>query len=569
MSDFRTRLLGLAALGIAMAGASYGQTLTCGGVQLFGIIAVERAEGQTELVQDIVNAGGNCTATAPTTGTAILTLNATVTSTANSLFEVIDTTAEPAAPAYYLGTVTANQASFVNVKFPTSFSFHVFNVRINASTNPVNTYVSESVLVEYKSTQSVTGSAVASLGAANVGYIQKSLSVSLFSLGNFPIVNNYATCIGNPIPFGGLDTGILDPGTNVSFQVQIGELVAGAFKIQYSTFNQPAPTQAGENGTSPENNGNGVQANTASGAVQQVLPDANSPTALTVTLANIPTQATVYLPFSITMGGDATPTTLTLKGAAAADVTPAGVKNKNVVGFTANSDGTITVVYAVTQAFITGALTFPMPIEVTFNPNTAPAQTKPMTVQVGYAPAAAPLGPAGPSSIPTFALPGPPLNGSVIANCQTTLLFPYVTNETGYETGIAISNTTTDNLGNFISPTGSFATPTPGICTLNFYGNQKQPPAVTVPKTGNLGAWSATIAGQAPVFAEILSDLIAPATQFTGYAIANCNFLDAHGFAFLLDVTGSAGPYIATVIPRLTTAGAGVSADANPIGDGQ
>jgi hypothetical protein len=553
-----------------MAGASYGQTLTCGGVQLFGIIAVERAEGQTELVQDIVNAGGNCTATAKTTGTAILTLNATVTSTGNSLFEVIDTTTDADTPTYYLGTVTGNQASFVNVTFPTSFSFHVFNVRINASTNPVNTYVSESVLVEYKSTQSVTGSAVASLGAANVGYIQKSLSVSLFSFGNFPVVNNYATCIGNPIPFGGqIDTNILDAGTNVSFQVQIGELVAGAFKIQYSAFNQPAPTQAGENGTSPENGGNGVQANTASGGMQQVLPDANSPTALTVTLANIPTQATVYLPFSITMGGDATPTTLTLKGAAAADVTPAGVKNKNVVGFTANANGTITVVYVVTQAFITGALTFPMPIEVIFNPNTAPAQTTPMTVQVGYAPAAAPLGPAGPSSIPTFALPAPPLNGSVIANCQTTLLFPYVTNETGYETGIAISNTTTDNLGNFLSPTGSFATPTPGTCTLNFYGNQKQPAQVTVPKTGNLGAWSATIAGQAPVFAEILSDLIAPATQFTGYAIANCNFLDAHGFAFLLDVTGSAGPYIATVIPRLTTAGPGVSADANPIGDGQ
>src|SRR5579863_5818993 len=122
MSDFRTRILGLAVLGMTMAGVSYGQTLKCGGVQLFGIIAVDRAEGQTELVQDIVNSGGNCTATATTTGTVILTLNATATSTTNSLFAVTDQTGEgDGATTWYLGTASGTQVQFANVAFPVAF----------------------------------------------------------------------------------------------------------------------------------------------------------------------------------------------------------------------------------------------------------------------------------------------------------------------------------------------------------------------------------------------------------------------------------------------------------------
>ena len=67
-----------------------------------------------------------------------------------------------------------------------------------------------------------------------------------------------------------------------------------------------------------------------------------------------------------------------------------------------------------------------------------------------------------------------PVSASVITVCQTTLLFPYVTNATGFETGIAISNTTTDNLG---TAGKSVATPTTGTCTLNFYGNAASPTA--------------------------------------------------------------------------------------------
>jgi hypothetical protein len=194
---------------------------------------------------------------------------------------------------------------------------------------------------------------------------------------------------------------------------------------------------------------------------------------------------------------------------------------------------------------------------VTFAPNSTTAQG-PFTVAVAYAPAVAPLtGP--PTTIPTFALGGKPLPASIISFCQTTLLFPYVTNATGYETGLAIANTSTDNLlaATTASPNGaSFGPAVSGSCSLNFYGNAAQPKAATFPKTGSLGVY--TSAGQAPIYASTLTDLIT-VSGFTGYVIANCNFLDAHGFAFIVDSSGgSTGPegYLALVIPRNTTPGA-------------
>jgi hypothetical protein len=215
-------------------------------------------------------------------------------------------------------------------------------------------------------------------------------------------------------------------------------------------------------------------------------------------------------------------------------------------------------------------LVFPIPVYVTFAANST-TQQGPFTVAVAYAPAVAPLtGP--PTTIPTFALGGKPLPVSIISFCQTTLLFPYVTNSTGYETGIAIANTSTDNLGlvTKTAPNGSSVGPAvSGSCIVNFYGNAAQPAAATFPPTGSIGVYTATTTPpQAPIYADTLTDLIT-ITNFTGYAIANCNFLDAHGFAFIVDSTGSgsaSGPegYLALVIPRGTTPGA----DSGPTGEG-
>jgi hypothetical protein len=49
-----------------------------------------------------------------------------------------------------------------------------------------------------------------------------------------------------------------------------------------------------------------------------------------------------------------------------------------------------------------------------------------------------------------------------IGPCRTILLFPYVTNQAGFDTGIVISNTSKDPIG---------TTNQAGVCTLYYYGN--------------------------------------------------------------------------------------------------
>jgi hypothetical protein len=98
--------------------------------------------------------------------------------------------------------------------------------------------------------------------------------------------------------------------------------------------------------------------------------------------------------------------------------------------------------------------------------------------------------------------------------CTTAMLFPYVINVSGFDTGIAIANTTTDPFG---------TAPQAGSCSLYFYGTAAptiEPYVSPIVATGTV--W--------PTLASTL------APGFSGYMIANCNFQFAHGFAFVSDV---------------------------------
>src|SRR5262249_445336 len=152
------------------------------------------------------------------------------------------------------------------------------------------------------------------------------------------------------------------------------------------------------------------------------------------------------------------------------------------------------------------------------------------------------------TAVPTFAAStATAVNASTLTACSTTLLFPYVTNATGFETGIAVVNTTTDNLGTTTSKP-SAASPVNGTCTINFYANADQPTAVTPPP---IGAYTTAAPTVVPVYANTLTGMIG-SSGFSGYAIAQCNFLEGHGFAFITDTTGSFSGtegYLAAVIP--------------------
>jgi len=120
--------------------------------------------------------------------------------------------------------------------------------------------------------------------------------------------------------------------------------------------------------------------------------------------------------------------------------------------------------------------------------------------------------------------------------CATNLLFPFVTNQVGFDTGLAIANTTQD------APVYD-TTPQEGECTLYSFG-ENAPGAVVSPTIAAGTVWTALASASMP--------------NFQGYVIAHCTFQFAHGFAFVSDLGARnlAMGYLALVIPD--------TADRNP-----
>ncbi len=105
-------------------------------------------------------------------------------------------------------------------------------------------------------------------------------------------------------------------------------------------------------------------------------------------------------------------------------------------------------------------------------------------------------------------------NPYAINLARTVLPFPYVTNQFGFDTGLAISPNSLDPFG-----TG----PQSGACALNYYGGCAGAGTRLESKFSN---GSPCNTGKS----------IAATPGFQGYVIAQCNFQYAHGFAFISDV---------------------------------
>jgi hypothetical protein len=148
-------------------------------------------------------------------------------------------------------------------------------------------------------------------------------------------------------------------------------------------------------------------------------------------------------------------------------------------------------------------------------------------------------------------------NWLTISLCQTTLLYPYVITASGFDTGLAVANTSTDPFG---------TTNQTGSCKLYPYG-------VTVATAGNT-----TYAGGAFVGCDTISNPasgtncfpVVPSGQvmavdgvqmlpnFQGYIIAVCNFQFAHGYAAVSDL-GLRNFFSGYLAEELSTAGVGAN----------
>ena len=171
--------------------------------------------------------------------------------------------------------------------------------------------------------------------------------------------------------------------------------------------------------------------------------------------------------------------------------------------------------------------TLTVPVFVAFISNTA--QNLPgagtSTVGVNFAPLSTTPTASSSASIPRFCQPNTASNLFSINSCTCNLLFPFVSNQSGFDTGFAIANTTADVLNG--------VTPQQGIVTLTYYGNTTG---------GGAAPPTAVTTSQVPAGGELLFTLSGgggfgiPATPgFQGYIIAQAAFQYCHGFAFLSD----------------------------------
>ena len=101
---------------------------------------------------------------------------------------------------------------------------------------------------------------------------------------------------------------------------------------------------------------------------------------------------------------------------------------------------------------------------------------------------------------------GPTNDVITIEDCTTTLLFPFVTNQLGFNTGLAITN----------------ASDGKGSCTIDYSGPDAPDDMMTPEDIAGGGQWVNTLATIAP--------------GFQGYITASCEFRDAYGFAFITDL---------------------------------
>jgi len=207
-----------------------------------------------------------------------------------------------------------------------------------------------------------------------------------------------------------------------------------------------------------------------------------------------------------------------------------------------DASGTATAVWEILtanpQAFETAE--FGIFYSFTGNPATNTPPTSPTgTVSMSFAPTFS--SPTASGLIPRFAPSSTSSTFISVALCQTTLLYPFVSSEPGFDTGIAIANTTSDPFG---TRTQS------GTCTLNFFGSSgTNPAAFTTPVIGP----AATDNVNKSVWAAQVSTMPggAPPTGFRGYIIAVCNFQLAHGYALFSDtgIRNWATGYLALLIP--------------------
>jgi hypothetical protein len=140
--------------------------------------------------------------------------------------------------------------------------------------------------------------------------------------------------------------------------------------------------------------------------------------------------------------------------------------------------------------------------------------------------------------VPRFVDTGSALSIATISPCVTHLLYPFVTAVPGFNTGIAVANTsdttTTSSSGTVSNILPNGVSGQTGPCTFYYYGEGPAGAAAPSPQTsGDVPAGKVLVFNVAGGGANY--GTINGTPGFQGYVIAKCNFRYAHGYAFISD----------------------------------
>jgi len=558
MLDFRKVLLAAAVAGLGLVGSASAQTsqvLSCGAPAPTTGIAGIRAEGSTEqlpLIQATCTGGINTNPLVITVTTSVPLTNVTLGGT-NTL-GYVDSQAQlfnggtPIATA--VGTRTSatsitysfNTAALINSSVAaTNSGIQIGNLRVNATqaagvpitaalSAPVGggVYLSSSTAVNVAIAQTTLNTpsfvAYANVGVCNIA------AKDLNAVGYVQVANNFAGSFTSDAQeiakettqfFASLPSGTTNPATAAG--ATIGTRLALTFGnlINGATYYLPGTVT----------NGNLVLVLVPT-ATTSCSPACPAPSAVSTALGNTTAGSqnigsTSQVPAGTLVAFTPTAGAITAYYAVAQDSGTAALDTTAIVspatpsilgGTIAGTENTIILYEALPSQTLTLAGSAPT-VTVALSGNT--------TNYTQLAPATAPTAVTALLS---------KVGAGFVTACNTTILFPYIINTLGYDTGISIANaapgTSVGTNTNTVTASGS--------CTLNLWG------------AGSLNGTAVTPFALAPitvasgqVYAFTLSSALATtanAAGFAGYGVAQCNFQGAHGFAFITDGFGAAFP---------------------------
>jgi len=467
-------------------------------------------------------------------------------------------TAATAAPNLFQGVVNGNQITFYGVPvLPPGTSgyqrvYRITNVRANAQYLGPASSNGVSSLTASISTNGSTSLPLSS-STVTVGYIQAGLSVKTGT------ARTFQQCVSAVVSGTTVSTAIANTLT-------YSELFGTAFKTRVAPLSNIAYAAQAQNLTGQQTPGNftysesgfiytGFTANTNTAytpglsdygtRLKAVFSNIPSGMALYVTSNNMPTTGALVpnVTSSALVGGTSTaayavlvPSETTIDGSSFSPLsgTYYDTSSNNLYALTV-SGGAATAVWEVTNA---GQNTIDSLVFGVYGTYTASAGTSiptapiTATVNMSYAPTWGASGSpftASAAAVASYTLPIVRFNDNSsaltllkTAVCQTALLWPYVTNWSGFDTGLAISNTSSDPWG---------TTAQTGTCTLNFYGTIESTGSATVAAYTFPNAFAPTTKYQTQA-----TNIQTVAPGFQGYVIGVCNFQYAHGYGVVTDV---------------------------------